>query len=664
NDDALPLEMLMSIVGGGESSRLYKDLVKEQKIAQYAVAGAFSLEDDGIAGAGAVIMPWGDKAKVMDAVKAQLDKVRSEPVIARELEKARNQLLSQEVTNSLTVASKARLLGEYEVLEGGADKLNKRLERIRAVTADDLLRVAKTYLAPERGTTTTVQPEIGSMLKSIFGSKEVDEGAEPVPPPKENRVAKRGGARSDLKRPDSFPKSPPIAPLLASVPKPETQEFTLSGGLRLVVVPNHEVPFVTMTLGVRNGGWTEEKPGTASMAAGMITKGSANHTAAELAEETEFNAIYLNGAASIDVASAFASCVTDKFDTAIKLLAEVVRTPKFPESELEILRQQELLGLMIEAKTPEYAADREMRKRLYGAHPYSRTATGEPSDVQGLKVDDLKNWWTTFVRPDTTVLYVAGDVEPATAKKMAEQSFGDWKAEGETPKPKPAEIPESSKTQIYLVDRPGSVQSQIRVGQRGITRQDPDYFRTVVFSQIFGGSFGSRLNKAIRVEKGLTYGARGGFSAQRFAGQLNISTFTKNPTTAETLKVILSEIDKIEAAPPESSELDIARSYLTGSFAGNRETPGQVVGDLWLIEYAGLPKDYLTKYLNGIKETSADDIRRVANRLIDKSKLTIVVVGEAGAVKSDLEKIAPVTVISPEGETTKEPAAKQPSPPS
>ena len=218
-----------------------------------------------------------------------------------------------------------------------------------------------------------------------------------------------------------------------------------------------------------------------------------------------------------------------------------------------------------------------------------------------------------------------------------------------------APIPDASATHIFLVDRPGSVQSQIRVGARGITRKEPDYFTTVVLSQIFGGSFSSRLNKAIRVEKGLTYGARGGWSAQRFAGSFTISTFTKNPSTADALKVILSEIDRLEAAPPESSEADVAKSYLAGSFAGNRETPGQVVGDLWLIEYAGLPKDYLTRFLNGVKETTVEGLHQVANKLIDKDKLVIVVVGEAAAVQSDLEKIAPVTVIKEETEQTKPP---------
>lgn len=660
--DALPLEMLMSVVGGGESSRIYKDIVKEQKIAQVAVAGAFSLEDDGLLGAGAVLMPWGNKQKVFDAIRKHLDRVREEPVTQRELDKVKNQMLSQEVLQSLTVVSKANLLGNYQTIEGDAEKANQRLEKIRAVKTEDLLRVAKTYLTPEREIVATVQPELGGMIKSLFGGKgsDVDEGATPVPKPEGNRIAQRGGLRAELNRPSSHPPEPPSAKLLESIPVADVREKTLPNGLRVVVLSNYEVPYVSMSLGILHGAWTESKPGAAALALEMITKGTQKRSATELAEELEFHAINLSGSAGMDAGSVRAGCVSDKFELAAQMLAEVVRTPTFPPSELDVLRQQTLLGLMIQAKTPEYAADRELRQRLFGSHPYSRTETGEPADVQALTVADLKDWWNAFVRPDSAVCYIAGDVKPDEAFRVVEAVLGDWKVESAKPSIVLPPIPSPSATHIYLVDRPGSVQSQIRVGHPGMTRKDPDHVTCQVLSQIFGGTFSSRLNKAIRVEKGLTYGARGGFIASRFAGAFRISTFTKTPTTAETLNVILGEIDKIRAAPPEKEELETSKSYMVGSFAGDRETPSQMLADLWLIEYAGLPKDYLTRYLNGVKSCTASDIERVAKSRISRDQLTIVVVGEAEQVKADLEKIAPVTVIAATVETPTEPPASTP----
>lgn len=656
--DEIAADMLMSILGGGESSRVYKDIVKDQKIAQVAIAAAIALEDDGLLATGAVLMPWGDKQKVLRVMREHIERVKSEGVTDKELEKAKNQYLRNEVTQTLTIARKATMLGRYETLEGGAAKANARLEQIRAVTVDDVKRVANLYLIKERETEGIVQPKIGSVLKNLLGfgkEEDVDEGAAPVEKPEVNRVATRGGCRADLKHPDWYPDKPPVAPLTTRVPEIEHHKMTLDNGLKVVVVPNHEVPFVTLKMGVLHGAWTETQPGVASMAASMITQGSAEHTAAEMAEELEFNAISLSGGASMDVATISASCVADKADLATKLLAEVVQSPKFPQDEFEVMRQQTLLGLMVQAKTPEYVAERELRRRMFGPHPYARTSTGEPENVQALTTSDLEKWWGTFVRPQAATLYVAGDIKPAAAFTLAKAYFGGWKNETPEPKVSIPDIPKPHDTHIYVVDRPGSVQSQIRVGNVGITRRDEGYYSSRVLSQIFGGSFSSRLNKAIRVEKGLTYGARGGLRPNRFAGKFTVSTFTKTPSTAEALQVILDEIDRIRTTKPEVEEVDTARAYLVGSFAGDRETPQATVSDLWMIEHDGLPADYLNRYLDGIKKTTREDVLRDAKRFIARDKLIVVVVGEADKLKESLEKIAPVTVITAAPEKVEEP---------
>jgi len=610
------------------------------------------LEDDGLCGAGAILMPWGDKEKVLAAMHEHIDGIKSEGVTEQEFEKVKNQHLRDEVTESLTVSSKAMLLGEYETLQGGAEKVNQRLDEIRALTRDDLKRVANVYLVKERETTGIVEPKIGGMFKSLLGlggKDDVDEGAAKIEKPETNRVATRGGCRTDIARPDWYPEKPPMGPLLADFPAVEHHRLELDNGLSVVVVPNHEAPFVTVRLGILNGAWTEDKPGTASMAAGMVTKGSENHTAAEMAEELEYNAININGSANMDTTMVSASCVTDKFDLAAKLLAEVAFTPTFPKSEFEVQRQQVQLGLMVQSQMAEYAAERQLRRRMFGAHPYARTATGEMEDVQALTAEDLQSWWRHFVRPQSATLYIAGDVKPDEAFSVAKAYFGGWQNETPMPEVKMASVPEPKPTHIYLVDRPGSVQSQIRVGHPGITRRDEGYYSSRVLSQIFGGAFNSRLNKAIRVEKGLTYGARGGLTPDRFVGQFNASTFTKTPSTAEAVQVILDEIDRIRTTPPEKEEVDMAKAYLAGSFAGDREIPQATVSDLWMIESEDLPADYLQRYLAGVKETTAENVLKDAKRFIDRDHLVIVVVGEASQVKDDLAKIAPVTEVPASG---------------
>ena len=208
-------------------------------------------------------------------------------------------------------------------------------------------------------------------------------------------------------------------------------------------------------------------------------------------------------------------------------------------------------------------------------------------------------------------------------------------------------LPEgATETHIYLVDRPGSTQSQIRAGQRGITRHDDRYFVSRIVSNYFGWAFNSRLNESIRVAKGLTYGAWGGYTAKRFAGEFEVGTFSKTESTAEAVRAVLEEIGRLKDEGPSDKELEDSRSYILGSFVGGRETPQQIAGDLWLIESQDLSKDYLERLLAGIAKAKRTDCERLVRETIEPSKLVIVVVGEAGKLKEGLEQIAPVTVVA------------------
>ena len=665
--DTEALEMLMRVLGGGESSRLYRDLVKERQLCQMAMAATFALEDDGLMGAGAAIMPWKNRDQILGEIAKHLQKLIDEPITERELTKVKNQLSREVVTGALTVENKANLLGEAALLEGDPDRVNQRLARIQAVTADDIQRVAKTYLVPERRTEIRIEPSLGSMLGSLLGfgkGPAEDEGATAATEPAgENHVAPRTGVKASAVRPDGFPNSPPVQSLLEDIPSVAHTSRTLENKLPVTVMPNHEVPFVTITLGLKYGAWAEDPAmaGVASMTLSMLTQGTQRHSAVELAEEIEYNALTLSGHAGLDTSMVEATCLSDKIDVALQLLAEVVLQPTFPKDEFEILRQQTVMGLMIESEEPSYLADRELRRRLYGTHPYARTSTGELEDVRRIRPEALAAWWKTFARPDAAALYIAGDVTPDAVFALVERHLGSWVGTGPNPQPALPEIPASGATHIYVVDKPNSVQSQIRVGHLGITLAHPLYHQAALFDQIFGGAFDSRLNKAVRIEKGLTYGAHGGFSARRFAGEFGAGTFSKTPQTAEAVSVLMNVVRGMATTAATAEEMDVSRSYLVGSFAGDRETPDATVHDLWLIESCGLPQDYFQAALRAYKQTQPEDITRIATTLVKPDAMTIVVVGDAAKISTDLEKIAPVTVVSPDPPpTTREAASSQP----
>lgn len=651
--DALPLEMLMTILGGGESSRLYRKIVDEAEVAVIAMGGAMAFEHEGFAGAGAVLMPFADMKKPLAMIEAELASVLESGVTDGELKKAKTNFLRRLVDSSATVESMARQVGTAAVFEGGASRVEKRAAEIEAVTVEDLKRVAATYFVPERKLVLRIEPTVGGMLRSLFSKKEeaAEETEKPKIESKGEPALARLGPKADAKRPEGYPAQPPVAP-----PTPPKVDFTyksktLANGLRVVVVENHELPRVSVVLGLRNGEFTEEEdaPGSAAMAMSMLMKGTRTKSAQQIADLLENNAIELSAGADLDSCSISGSALAPQKTLLVKMLAEIVKSPTFPEKEFSKLKRQAITGKKIGEKQPASIADREFARALFGAHPYARESGGSSADLERLKLGDVVAWWNTYARPDLAVLYIAGDIVAEDAFDLAAALLEDWESAGNPPGRELPTMPEHSATRITLVDVPGAIQSQIRVGHLGFERAAKESFAGRVLTQIFGGAFNSRLNETIRVKKGLTYGARGGFSSQRFGGRFFVSTFSKTASTVEAVRAILDEIERMRAEPPTTEELSQAKSYLLGSFPGAHETPGSIVNQLWTLELDGLGVERIDEYLRGVAKTTAEDVTKLALDRIDPSSLSIVVVGDAARIAEGLKAVAPVTIVGEDG---------------
>jgi zinc protease len=348
----------------------------------------------------------------------------------------------------------------------------------------------------------------------------------------------------------------------------------------------------------------------------------------------------------MDSSSISASCLTEQLPRAMRFLAEVVRSPSFPSAELEKLRKQTLASLAISEREPATKADRQFRRRLFGDHPYGRTATAEVADVKAVTVGDVEGWWKRYAHADRAVLVLAGDINAATAQKLAEETLADWPRKLEIDDPRPLPMPPAAEpTHIYLVDQPGAIQSQIRVGQRSFSRNASEYPVARVVGDYFGGAFSSRLNEVIRVQKGLTYGASGGYSPSRFAGRFTVRTFSKTDSTVAAVKAALGEIDRLRTEPPTEKELGDTKAHFVGSVALQRETPQQVANEFWESELYGLPEDHFERTLTRAVAVKPEACLALAKATIDPAKLVIVVVGDAEKLKDGLEKLAPVTVV-------------------
>ena len=636
------LDCLSQILGSGHSSRLYRTLVADTQIAVDASSTTYNLEQAGIFMAEATLPPTsGDYDGVINALTEQIKKIQNEGITDEELEKARNQMLKSMVTTNLSIESKARMLGSAAVTIGDISKVNTKMDEIRSVTKADIVRAAKEYLDWEKVLTFTIKQNVG-MQNTLKDDETSEITAEPeleAPTP----------GRPGVKRPADFPNKPPIVTMAKSSFDLDYGRDKLDNGLKVIVVPNHEVPFVSVMLGLTNGAWTDTTAGTAAMTLSMLTRGTQKYSEAELAEELERYAISLNGSADMDTATVGMNCTTEQLDRGMGLLAEVVLQPTFPQVEFDKLLQQKLTDLNINQQDPRYLVNLYLDKIIFGEHPYARPTEGTPDSIQHLKPADLELWWDKFARPDQASIIFAGDITQDRAMALAKEYLGDWKTDLVEAGIVLPDIPEPKPTTLYLINRPGSAQAEIRVGQLGITRrQQPDYFISLLAGAYFGGSFHSRLNENIRVKRGLTYGAFGGFRANNMAGTFEVSTFTKNESTDETIQVILDQINEFQTIEPTDSEFYDTRNYFIGSFPSQRETPQDVARDLWLIESQRLGSDYFKKMFETLDEATKQDCLDLTQKTLAPDKLAIVVVGDAEALKEPLSEIAPVEVIEPE----------------
>ncbi len=358
--DAVTIDLMTMILGGGESSRLYRRIVAEDQSAVMAAAGNMNLEQNGMIAAGGVMSPVGaDADAVLKAVSEEIQRMQEEPVTELELEKARNQMLKSLVTESLTVESKAEALGAAAVIEGDVSRVNTRLDRIRTVNAQDIQRVARQYLALDHAITGRIKSNLLGTFGNMLGFK--SDSGEDAPITGEPETDPPPPGRPGVTRPDYRLGETPIAGPLKYEAETAYQELTLDNGLKLIVVENREVPYVSVQLGLEAGAWTEVRPGAASMALSMLTKGTQDKTEEELATELETYAISLGGSASTDSAAVVLGCLPEQIDRGMRLLSEVVLDNTMPEEEFEKLKKQVRTGLTISSKEPSYIADRELR---------------------------------------------------------------------------------------------------------------------------------------------------------------------------------------------------------------------------------------------------------------------------------------------------------------
>jgi zinc protease len=435
----------------------------------------------------------------------------------------------------------------------------------------------------------------------------------------------------------NWPSERPPRPLPArDVKFPPYQFRTLPNGLQVIAVSHHEQPAVSLRLILRVGGSQDpaDKSGLAMLAASLLDQGTTTRDAEKIASSIDSIGGATGTGSGSDLTFVNAVVMKDSFDLALDLVSDLATNPAFAPEEIDRQKQQMLSGLKVSYEDPDYIAGVVFDRLVYGYHPYGRPDTGTPQSISGITRDDLVKFHKTWFGANNAILAIVGDIQPEEAFAGAERAFGKW-GRAQSAEVKVTEPPAPTR-RVVVVDRPGAVQTEIRVGNVALPRKHPDFLALDLALKILGGEGGNRLHRVLRSERGLTYGASADVYALKDAGDLMADTDTRSDTTAEALRLVVDEMWKLQRQKVSSRELADAQAYLTGSFPLTIETPSAIALQVLNAVFYGLDLSELQTFRERVNAVTPEDIQRVAQQYLRPDRLSIVLVGDASVFTKQL----------------------------
>lgn len=425
------------------------------------------------------------------------------------------------------------------------------------------------------------------------------------------------------------------------------QTFTLKNGLQVFVVENHKLPRIQFSLQLKNNPiYQGDKEGYVEMAGTLIGTGTKTKTKAQLDEEIDF--IGANLSTSSD--GIFASSLSKHSTKLLDLMTDVLYNPAFAPEEMEKLKTQTLSGLAASKDNPGSIAANVRSALVYGKqHPYGLSTTEK--SVGSITLEDCKNYYNTYFKPNNAYLAIVGDIDFKTAKSLVEKYFSKWVA-GEVKNPTYAQPKEPAKTYVALVDRAASVQSVINIGYPvDLKPGTPDAIKARVTNQILGGGFSARLMQNLREKHGYTYGASSSLSTDILVGNFNASASVRNEVTDSAVFEFLSELKRIVNEPVTEQELIAAKAEISGAFGRSLENPSTIAGFALNTARYNLPKDYYNNYVKAIDAVTLADVQATAKKYIRPENAHIVIVGKGAEVADKLKKFGDVKYFDIYGES-------------
>lgn len=446
----------------------------------------------------------------------------------------------------------------------------------------------------------------------------------------------------------SMPKVGPMKPYRL----PPRQEWRMQNGMRVVLVEDKRIGLVTAELVFPAGAsaYPPERAGLVEAMAELMTDGTERRASLEVAESADAYGGYINCEADGDSVTLGAGGLSSKLDEIISLMAEVARSPSFPEDEVGLRRANMLAELKAARAEPSFLASVAFRKRLFAGHPYAVTAPTEKS-ISLISRQSVRQAYRSLVAPREAVFVLVGDVSAEALKASLERHFGAW--EGAASAGAASDAPSAAEARrVYLLDRPGSSQVTLVLGNRSAREFDPDYFDLLVANQALGGSFASRLVQDVRETKGYTYSIGSRLQHQAAASWFAVSTPLRSEVMGPALDLVFEHIERLRAKPLSSEELEKAKSYLAGSFARRMETQAGVLGAVVRMKRHRLPSDFYDSYVERVQAVSVEGARRAAELHMRPGEFMLVAVGDQKEIRDGLARFStePVTDLNEDGD--------------
>lgn len=633
--DAAPMAVLDAILSAGESSRMYRTLVYEKQLAAEAFSFFDAGEEPSIFTPGAIAAGGKSPAELEAAMIALLADLRDRPVTEAELAEAKAELVAAALRERETVDGRGDALGRAIILTGDPRHADREIADLQAVTAADVQRVARKYLADDqrlviRYFDESERPSGQAAAPAGPGPRALTVPPAILPPvqlaPEAERVA-----------------PPPPGPEIA-VPTPRLAERRLANGLRVVVAPAGELPLLSMRLLIGAGGAEDPagRPGVASMTATLLTQGTRTRSAPEIASAVEALGVTLNAAAGWDSSTLGLNTPTSSISAAGRILADLAMNPAFAAEELERQRAQALDGLEVSMRQPGSLAGLAAPRLIYGAAPYGHPLDGSPASLKAMTTADLSAFHARWWRPDNATLILSGKVSPEAGFLLAEQMLGAWRAPASAlPASAASKAGPPLPQRVVVIDLPDSGQAAVVASLRAVERKHPAYFPLLVGNSVLGGGYSARLNQEIRIKRGLSYGASSSLAARQGGGALSASTQTKNESAAEVVELLRAELRRLAAEPVGEAELTPRKAVLLGQFGrglGTTEGLADLIGSLVT---NGLPMTELERFAPNVRAVRPQDIQVAVAAELAVGSPNILVVGEAQVFQDQLRALYP-----------------------